>query len=81
MASLAIIVSIIVLLTIFIGPLTYILARLNAPNIIVYIMSAICFFAGINFCLLAIPVWYLGLIPIYFGYISIARTRKKEIQG
>ena len=81
MASLALAASIVVLFTILIGPLTYILARLNIPTIIIYLMSALCFFAGINFCLIAIPIWYLGLIPIYFGYISIARTRKKETQG
>lgn len=81
MASLALAAAVIVLFTFLVGPITYILARLGCPKIIVYILSLVCFFAGINMCLLAIPIWYLGLVPIYFGYISIVRVNKKETQG
>ena len=78
MASLALAASIIILFTILIGPFTYILTNIGCAKIIVYIFCVICFFAGINLCLLPIPVWYIGLIPIYFGYTSLVRLGKKE---
>lgn len=81
MASLALAASIIVLFTILIGPTTYLLATLRFPKFIIYILSTLCFFVGINFCTIAVPIWYIGLIPIYFGYISIAAVNKKETQG
>ena len=77
MASLALVVSLIVLFVLCIGPITYVCARLNLPKIIIYIMSLVCFVVGINFCLISFPAWYLGLIPIYFGYISITRVSGK----
>lgn len=81
MESLALMAAIIVVFTIFIGPITYLLARLGLPSLIIYILSLFCIFAGIHFCWIGLPVWYLGLIPIYFGYISIQRTNKKQTQG
>lgn len=81
MASLALLVSIIVLFTLLLGPITYLLAVLKFPKIIIYPLAALCFFVGINFCMIAIPTWYLGLIPIYCGYVSIVRVNKKETQG
>lgn len=81
MASLALVASIIVLFTILIGPIAYLSARLNLPIIIVYLLSGLSIFTGINFCLISIPIWYIGLIPIYFGYISIRRVREKTNQG
>jgi hypothetical protein len=81
MASLALMATLVILFTIFIGPITYLLARLGFPKIIIYLLALLCFFTGGHLCLLAIPVWYLGLIPIYFGYISILRVSKKETQA
>lgn len=81
MASLAIAASVVVLVTLLIGPLAYLFARLNFPPTIVYILSGLSIIQGILFCSIAIPIWYIGLIPIYFGYISIHRTRQKQIQG
>ena len=81
MASLALAASIIVLVTLLIGPLAYLFARLNFPPFIVYVLSVLSIIQGIWFCSIAIPIWYIGLIPIYFGYISIHRTRQKQIQG
>lgn len=81
MASLALAASIIVLITLLIGPLAYLFARLNFPSFIIYILSILSIIQGIWFCSIAIPIWYIGLIPIYFGYISIHRTRQKQIQG
>ena len=81
MASLALIVSFMVLVTVFIGPLSYLSARLNFPTFITYMLSIISILNGIWFCSVVIPIWYIGLIPIYFGYISIVRANKKETQG
>lgn len=81
MASLALVVSVIVLVTLFIGPLAYLFYRLNFPPFIVYILSILSIVQGLWFCSISIPTWYIGLIPIYFGYISIHRTRQKHIQG
>jgi len=80
-ASLALVVSIIVLITLFIGPLAYLLSRLNFSSFIIYILSTLSIIQGIWFCSIGIPIWYIGLIPIYFGYISIQRTRQKKNQG
>lgn len=81
MASLALIVSIIILMTLLIGPLSYLFARLNFLSFIVYILSGLSIIQGIWFCSIGIPIWYIGLIPIYFGYISIQRARQKKNQG
>lgn len=80
MASLAVMVSLIILLTILCGPITYILARLNFPAFIIYILSILSILVGINFCLIGIPTSYLGLIPIYFAYISILRVRQNKLK-
>jgi len=81
MASLALAASLIVLVTILIGPLAYLTSRLNFPSFIVYILSALSIVSGLWFASLALPVWYIGLIPIYFGYISIQRVNQKKNQG
>jgi hypothetical protein len=81
MFSLAIIVSLIVLCSLLIGPIAYLSAVLKLPNIITYLLSIVCFIVGINFCFLVIPIWYLGLIPIFFGFISIKRTQKNKTQA
>ena len=81
MTSLALIVSILVLVTLLIGPLSYLFAKLNFPSFITYILSGLSIIQGIWFCSIGIPIWYIGLIPIYFGYISIRRTRQKKNQG
>lgn len=81
MASLAFIVSLIILVTLLIGPLAYLLSRLNFPSFIIYLLSILSIIQGIWFCSIGIPIWYIGLIPIYFGYISIQRTKQKKNQG
>lgn len=81
MASLALVASIIVLITLFIGPLAYLFARLNFPPFIVYILSGLSIIQGIWFCSIGIPIWYIGLVPIYFGYISIHRTNQKKYEN
>lgn len=78
MASLALAATIVMLVTILIGPLTYLLARLKFPSVIIYILSILCILQGIWFCSIAIPIWYIGAIPIYFGYISIVKANENE---
>ena len=80
MASLALVASIVVLFTILCGPFTYILARLHFSAYIIYPLALLSILSGINFCCIGIPIWYLGLIPIYFGYISIIRVRQNKLK-
>jgi hypothetical protein len=80
MAGLALIASLVVLLTILIGPLAYLLSRLNFPSFIVYTLSVLSIMNGIWFASIGLPIWYLGLVPIYFGYISIQRLNKRRLE-
>lgn len=81
MASLALIASLVVLFTLLIGPIAYLSSKLNLPNFIVYLLSLLSIINGIWFCLIGLPVWYLGLIPIYLGYISITKANKNSTQA
>lgn len=81
MASLALAASLVVLVTILIGPLAYLTARLNFPSFIVYILSALSIVSGLWFASIGLPVWYIGLIPVYFAYISIQRVRQKRYEN
>jgi hypothetical protein len=81
MASLAFIVSIMLLFIILIGPISYLSARLNFHHFIVYLLSAMSIVSGLWFCFIGLPVWYIGLIPVYLGYISILRMKKKQTQA
>lgn len=78
MASLALVVSIIVLITLLIGPISYLSAKFNLPVFMVYILSLLSIMQGMWFCSIAIPIWYMGFIPIYFGFISIAKMRNRN---
>ena len=78
MIGLELIASLVLLTNILIGPLTYLTARLNFPPFIVYILSIVSILIGILFALIGLPIWYMGLIPIYFGYISIKCIRQKK---
>jgi hypothetical protein len=81
MASLALLVSIILLFTILIGPIAYLLAKLRFPRFIIYLISLLSIICGVSFCCIPIPAWYIGLIPIYFGYISMRIANKKDSGG
>jgi hypothetical protein len=37
--------------------------------------------SGLSFISIGLPIWYLGLIPIYFGYISIQQVSKRRSQN
>jgi hypothetical protein len=78
MASLALIVSLVLLFTVSIGLITYILSRLHFPSFIIYLLSILSILNGLWFISIGLPIWYLGLIPVYFGYISIQRVSKRH---
>ena len=78
MASLALVASLVVLSTLFIGPVTYVFTRFNLPKVIIYPLSILCIIQGLWFCSIGLPIWYIGLVPIYFGYISIQKVRKTK---
>lgn len=78
MASLALLASIILLFIILVGPITYLLARIGFPNLIVWILAIISIFSGLWISIILPHIFYIGLIPIYFGYISIQRTNKYD---
>lgn len=80
MASLALAASLIVLSVLLSGPITYILARLGSPAIIVYPLSIFCIAIGSWFCTIALPIWYVGLLPIYCGYMSIKHINAKNFK-
>ena len=78
MASLAILVSLILLFVLIVGPITYILAKINAiPNIVIYLLSILSIGSGLWFFFLPIPaVRYLGLVSVLLGVCSINARRK-----
>lgn len=80
MASLALVVSIIFLFVLLIGPLTYLLSRVGCPSLVIYLSSIVSISIGLWFCLTGIPIWYIGLIPIYCGYLSIKRVQAKNLK-
>jgi hypothetical protein len=80
-ASLALIVSFILLFVFLIGPIAYIASRLNFPRFFIYILSWFSILSGMWFCFIGLPIWYVGLIPIYFGWISLLRIKKKQTQA
>lgn len=80
MVGLALIASLVILSTILIGPLAYLLSRLNFPSFIVYTLSVLSIMNGIWFASIGLPIWYLGLVPIYFGYISIQRVNRRCLE-
>jgi hypothetical protein len=78
MASLALAASIVFLSIVFMGPITYILAKIGFPSFIIWILSLFCIISGIWLSITLPHIFYIGLIPIYFGYISIQRTNKYD---
>lgn len=81
MASLALAASVVFLSVLFIGPITYLLAQIGCPSFIVWILGGFCIISGLWFSITLPHIFYFGLIPIYFGYISIAKANKNETKG
>ena len=80
MFSLAILASIIFLVVLFIGPLSYLLTKIvNLPNIIIYILAIINIAIGLWWLLLPIPnIRYIGLIDIVIGWKLCSIGDKKN---
>lgn len=79
MASLALMVSFILLFVLLIGPLCLFVSYISyyIPNILVYLLSIVSVFVGV-WCLF-IPILtinYLGIIPILCGYYAVDHRRK-----
>jgi hypothetical protein len=81
MASLALAAAVVFLFILFVGPITYVLAKLGFPSIIIWPLGAFCIVSGIWFSITLPHIFYIGLIPVYFGYISVSRTNKKQTQA
>ena len=78
MFSLAIVVSFILLVVFLIGPLAYLTARIGLPKIVIYLLGSLSIVSGVWFMMIGLPVWYIGLFPIYCGYISIKIANKND---
>ena len=80
MASLALAASLVVLSVLLSGPITYLLAKIGVPSFIVYLCSIFCIVLGIWFCTIALPIWYIGLLPMYCGYSSIKLVNARKLK-
>ena len=78
MASLALAASVIMIFIVLVGPFTVLLSRIGTPSFIVYIFSIVSILSGIWFISIFLPIWYIGLFPIYCGYISIKKANSKN---
>lgn len=78
MASLALVASLVILTVLLIGPLSYLIAKIGSPKFIIYIFSMLSIVAGLWFMSIGLPIWYIGLFPIYCGYISIKTANKND---
>lgn len=77
MASLALLASVVFLFTLFIGPITYLLAKIGLPSFLIWILAICSIISGFWLATTLPHIFYIGFIPMYFGYISITATRKK----
>jgi len=78
MASLALAASVIMLFILLIGPFTVLLSKIGIPSFIVYLFSILSILSGVWFISIFLPIWYIGLFPIYCGYISIKKANSKN---
>jgi hypothetical protein len=77
MASLAIIVGLIFLTVILSGPTVYLLSKIKIlPRIIIQFLSILIFALGLWWIMIVVtPIRWLGLIPIYFGWLANKNSR------
>jgi len=80
MASLALLVSIIILSVLIIGLLSYILSLFSwMPKFVVWMMGLLCILVGGMTFMLPVPfLKVLGLIDIAIGFKIIADRREKK---
>jgi hypothetical protein len=73
MAGLAILVTVIILFMIVIGPLTYLMANTKF-KFLIHFCCGICILVGLNFLMVGGPIWYIGLVPLYFAYLTLNKN-------
>ena len=80
MASLALLVSIILIIVLLVGPASYILSCFNwMPIFIKWILGLACIFIGGWFFFLPIPaIRYFGLIDVLIGIKILSDASKKR---
>jgi len=80
MASLALLVTIILISVLIIGPISYLLSLFDwMPRFVVWIMGLLCILVGgITFTLPVVFLKVLGLIDIAIGFKIIADRREKK---
>ncbi len=83
MASLAIIVSLILVCIIFSGPIVFLLSKFTIiPNYIIYVLSVCTIFFGVWFFLLPITgIRYFGILSSVLAWMAIQNRRSETIKG
>lgn len=83
MASLALMVSVIVLFILFSGPAVFLLQKNKIiSNTIIYVFGIITIFSGLWFCSLPIPaIRYAGLFSALLAGLAIMERQQKKIEG
>lgn len=82
MASLALLVSLIFIIVLLIGPLSYVLSLFDwMPRFIVWVLGLSCIFVGIWWFLLPIPaIRYYGLVDVFIGLKIVLGSSKKKLK-
>lgn len=82
MASLALIVTILILAMLFVGPAVWGLSFLSfIPDVVIAALSVACIAYG--FWWLFLPVWptaFMGVMPIFFGFWALDKRVKKRME-
>jgi hypothetical protein len=83
MASLAIMVSLIILCLIVSGPIVFLLSKVSfIPNYIIYVLSICTIFFGVWFFLLPITgIRYFGILSSVLAWMAIQNRRSERIKG
>lgn len=83
MASLALLASLVFIIVLLIGPVSYTISLLNwMPKVITYLLGLACILVGIWWFLLPIPaIRYYGLLDAFLGCKIIFNNGKKQTQG
>jgi len=82
MAGLALLVSLIFIVVLIIGPLSYLLSLFDwMPKLIVWLLGLSCIFIGVWWFLLPIPaIRYYGLVDIFIGLKIVLDNGKKKFK-
>ena len=80
MASLALLVTLMLLFVVLLGPATYLLSRFNfVPQFIIWIMGLFCIVIGIYWFFLPVNfLRFFGLLTAYLGWLAIRSKERHE---